>query len=362
MKMTSQITTKRSDPARRGLKFDEWPEGDQRASDAAIADGDVFDGRGRGARWSEATRKTNRIHYSRWLGYLAYIERLNPYDLPEDRVIQDSVENFIRHLIALGTTAPYTRLAMLVGLKEVIRAMAPDRDWRWLQDLCNRLNRQAEPTSNKEKRIRSTVEIYDAALKGLAALPSGPLDKMGRNDYRDLLMLALLAARPLRTRNFTWLEIGRHVIRVGDRWLITIPADETKRKFAVEFWMPADLVPWFERYLEEVRPLFPGADGTDQLWLHDRGHKLPSAFLYRRIVRLTKNIFGAPINPHLLRDCAATTLSLESSDLVRAAPALLGHRSPVTTARYYVQARNLEASRTINGILANIKADLERIS
>ncbi len=360
--MTHPMTNKRSDPARRGLRYDEWPQPDRRAWASAIADGDIFDERGRGARWAKETRRTNGFHFGRWLGYLAYAGKLEEDAPPEDRVTPDRVGSYLRHLIALGTTAPYTRLAMLVGLKEVIRAMAPDRDWRWLQDLCNRLNRQAEPTRDKARRVRPTVEIYEAALKGLAAFPSGPLDQEDCIDYRDHLMLALLAARPLRTRNFTWLEIGRHVIRAGDRWLITIPAAETKTKVAIELWMPANLVPWFERFLGEIRPQFPAADHTNRLWLHEKRTDLPTIFLYRRIVRITENILGKPINPHLLRDCAATTLSLESPDLARVAPALLGHRNAATTARYYVQAKNLEASRKINGILADVKADLERTS
>jgi hypothetical protein len=47
--------------------------------------------------------------------------------------------------------------------------------------------------------------------------------------------------------------------------------------------------------------------------------------------------------------------------MVQTSPPLMGHRHASTTARYYVQARNLEASRRINGMLDRIKADLEAI-
>lgn len=90
---------------------------------------------------------------------------------------------------------------MLVGLKEVTRAMAPDQNWRWLQDLCNRLGRTAKPSKDKAKRIRSSIEIYEAAFKGLSDLADGPLDLKHCLVYRDHLMLAFLTARPPVTTN-----------------------------------------------------------------------------------------------------------------------------------------------------------------
>lgn len=350
-----------NDPARRSMPYDKWPEQDKRAWQAMVAMGDVFEERGRGARWAAATKAINIRHYGRWLGYLAYIGEIAEGGFPADRVTRDAVSRYNEHLIGLGTVAPRTRLSMLVGLKEVIRAMAPDRDWRWLQDACNRVQRNARPSRDKRRRVRSSGEIYGAALRGLAALPQDLERLRHLVDYRDHLMLALLAARPLRRKNFTWLELDRHVVRIEDRWLIAVPGKETKTGQPVEFWMPDALVPWFERYLTEVRPRFPGSDATALLWLSKDGPDLGNQFLYWRITKLTKRLFGTPLNPHLLRDCAATTLALESADLAQTAPALLGHRHATTTARYYVQAQNLEASRRMNALLSEIKAELETV-
>ena len=61
------------------------------------------------------------------------------------------------------------------------------------------------------------------------------------------------------------------------------------------------------------------------------------------------------MNPHLLRDCAATSLSTVSPDVARAAAALLGHRNFSTTEKYYIRANRLEASRKLNAILASVK-------
>ena len=76
---------------------------------------------------------------------------------------------------------------------------------------------------------------------------------------------------------------------------------------------------------------------------------------YHRITRLTRRLFGTPINPHLLRDCAASSLAAASADMARAAAPLLGHRHFSTTERYYIQADNLAASRKVGHLLETIK-------
>ena len=70
---------------------------------------------------------------------------------------------------------------------------------------------------------------------------------------------------------------------------------------------------------------------------------------------MTRRLFGTSINPHLLRDCAASSLANDSVEMAQAAPALLGHRHRSTTEKYYIQADNLAASRTLGTLLENIK-------
>jgi site-specific recombinase XerD len=118
-------------------------------------------------------------------------------------------------------------------------------------------------------------------------------------------------------------------------------------------------VSWLERYLAEVRPLFPGAALTRRLWLNQDGPVTSPRFVYQRMTRLTRRLFGKPINPHLLRDCAASSLAMVSADVARTAAALLGHRHFSTTERYYIQANELEASRKLNAILESILEDEE---
>ncbi len=345
------------DPMRRALPFADWPCLDQKAWEMAIAEGDILDGQGPAAHWATRTKQTNIQHYGRWLGWLLWSGQLVADALPVDRVTPAAVRAYHRHLA--GLVAPMTVLSLLVGLKVTIAAMAPDRSWRWLQDLCNRVQRRAKPQTDKRSRIRPTGEIYVAALRELEALPSGNLNLHQAVRYRDAMILALLAARPLRVRNATEIELGRHLIRIDDRWLLTFPGEEMKNRQPLEFFLPNDLCPWLEHYIAAVRPVFPGAAQSNRLWLNQYGPVTSSRFIYLRVVKLTKRLFGTAINPHLLRDCAASSLALVSADMARAAAPLLGHRHFSTTERYYIQANELEASRRLNEIIAEITRTLE---
>jgi len=344
-------------PDRRAIPLDEWPSQDREAWDRAIAPGDPLDDEGPAAHWAQLTKRTNVQHYGRWLAFLARTGRGDPTAEPAERVTPEAVALWHEHLKAI--VAPRTRLSMLVGLKVMMQAMAPDRNWRWLQDICNRVQRSARPTRDKQHRILASDVIYKAALAELEAVTAKPVGfPFGAIAYRDALMLALVAARPLRARNLIALELGRHLERTGSGWRLSIPGEETKTRQPLAFLLPESLVPWLERYLAEVRPLFPTAPSSNRLWLGRDGRTIGPGFAYNRIARLTERLFGRRLNPHLLRDCAASTLAVESPEVARMAAPLLGHRHFTTTERYYIQANNLDASRRIDAILQAVKASL----
>jgi site-specific recombinase XerC len=345
---------------RRALPIAEWPLSDRHAWMTAQMKGDVFDDERRAAHWATRTRQTNEQHYGRWLGYLLWTDKLDAAAAPSDRVTREAVRTYNCHLASI--VAPRTRLSMLVGLKVMMQAMAPDRNWRWLQDACNRVQINAKPSRDKRARMRPTTEIFAAAVAELERLPSGSPSLKQALAYRDALMLALLAARPLRVKNFSALELGRHLVDLEDGWLITIPSEETKTRQPVSFELPGPLVSWFARYLSMVRPLFPQATESAKLWLGKEGVMHDARSVYQRITKLTRRLFGTPINPHLLRDCAASSLAAVSADMARAAAPLLGHRQFSTTERFYIQADNLAASRRHGATLDQIKAALEDLA
>jgi integrase len=175
--------------------------------------------------------------------------------------------------------------------------------------------------------------------------------------YRDGLMIGLLASRPLRLQNLTGLILDETLIKRGEAWWIQIPASETKTKVSIEMPWPDKLVPNLETYLAEhragVAALCGSRAGTtsDALWLSMYGPPMTNNGIYDRVVARTREGLAQPINPHLFRDCAATSVAIDDPAHVGIASRLLGHRTASTTERYYNQARSLEASRRMQGSL-----------
>jgi hypothetical protein len=99
--------------------------------------------------------------------------------------------------------APRTVVSALVGLKVMMKAMVPDQDWRWLADVCNALNRSAKPIKQKGPRMRPTGEIYAAALAEMDRLLATSLTRRIERVGIACPMLAFLAARLFRLKNFT---------------------------------------------------------------------------------------------------------------------------------------------------------------
>lgn len=181
-------------------------------------------------------------------------------------------------------------------------------------------------------------------------------------DFRDGLMLSLLAIRPLRRANFVGLTLERTLVRRGNRWWIEILAAETKtKKHPIELPWPEELISALEVYLSCHRPVLahgyePGKPAVSRaLWLSRNGGALSEDGMYGRITKLTRKHLGRSLNPHLFRDCAATSLAIEDPAHVRIAASLLGHRQFATTERYYNQACNIEASRIVQNFLLSLR-------
>lgn len=129
-------------------------------------------------------------------------------------------------------------------------------------------------------------------------------------DYCDGLMIALLAQRPLHLRTFSLIRVGTHLPQVGEerRMIFEGPGSESGRPF--EITVPEKLVPPLEYYLQEVRPKFTGADRNDRIWDSTKGRPLTPNAIARIITERSRDAFGEPVNPHLFRHCAATTIAI----------------------------------------------------
>ncbi len=239
--------------------------------------------------------------------------------------------------------------------------MAPDRDWRWLVQLCTRLKCRAVPKRDKRARMRPTEEIYGAALRELERLSSAEAVKpRGRVKFRTALMIAFLAARPVRLQNLVSMRLGIHLCKDPGGWSLYFPGQEVKNGQVLAFDLPPTLVPYLEHYLDVVRPQLLRETGHDHVWIGWTGAPLSPISTYGQILCGTERLLGVAINPHQFRDCAATSLAMASTSDALAAAALLGHRDFATTERHYIQARQIDANRRVTRVLDTIRMEGSR--
>ena len=71
------------------------------------------------------------------------------------------------------------------------------------------------------------------------------------------------------------------------------------------------------------------------LWISTLGKAMTSHALYYAITRCSERLLGAPLNPHLLRDCAASAITTARPYHVLAASRILGHNQLSTTLKHY---------------------------
>ena len=349
---------------RRCLKLAAWPDADRAAWHALFRSGDVLDGdQGAAVQWSEATIHKYRRGYGRWLDFLIQSGRLRADDQPGDRVTRQAVRAYVEHL--RRSCAPYTVYTRLAELCSTIRVMAPGGHWVWLKAAVSRMNHNARQQAGIKETV-SSARLFGWSLRELGALAdaigeTGPSIGQAAH-YRNLLMVALLSARPIRLRNLTMIEIGRHIVRNSSGYDLVFGRDETKTGTPIETSVPDDLTGPMDSYIERVRPILAGGKETARLWLNQYGAPMKEHGLYMQIVKVTERDFGHRINPHRFRDCVATTIAIEDSEHAQIIAPILGHSSMRTAERHYNHARQLEAAHNYQTEILSLRRRLNRTS
>jgi integrase/recombinase XerD len=319
--------------------YAQWPQADRRLWEDAVASDDPF-GDSAGARLASATQQVYLNGWRRFLGFLA-LEELTALEIdPAERLTMPRVRAFAAHLAT--TNEPQSVAAQVDALYKAARIMMPDRDWGWLKAVKARLYATAPPRGPAGPVITS-VQLLELGQQLMDETQPTPLTKMRMADaiqYRDGLMIAMLAFEPLRRRNVAALEISRHLVREGDRWFIIVPPEETKTGTLIEFAVPPFLNPYLATYLEFVRPRMLRCS-SNALWASPKGGALSYSAIWDIISRHSERRMGFHLSPHDVRDAAATTWAVAAPDRVGISSDLLGHSDLRTTARLGPARRNM---------------------
>jgi integrase/recombinase XerD len=336
-------------PERACLKTEQWPDADRQLWTAATRPSDLLDP-DTGARSGCAPNTNAKAEkgYGRWLTFLTLTDGDALLLKPADRITPERVKAYVKSLQGLSN-ATGTILARLQELGEVARVLDPDRDWGFINRFSSRV-RAAHRPARPKTHLKLTDELLDLGLnlveqaKGNSGLDAAIL-------HRDGLLIGLLSLLPLRRRNLADLRLGRNLIATKSGWLLVLAEQETKTHRQLELPFPDVLREAFDVYLARHRPYLAARSGRwakpsgCALWISKDGSPMTEIALYDRVRLRTADAFGNPLNLHLFRDAAATTLAIADPEHVRIAAPLLGHSSFSTVEKYYQQATAISAHR-----------------
>ncbi len=340
------------------LPDDDWPAADRNLWQAKIETIGLLDDPSPAQGWSAGTRATLKYAYARWLGHLrsASPNLLNQH--PIDRISPESIAAYVAELrSSMGTSGTHNYIKHLY---DTLRAFDPNGDWRWLREVCRRPERLVDPT-NKRPRMVSANEVLDL---GLNLIDQASMQERLRPHergirYRDGLVIALLATRPIRRRNLQMIRIDGHIIPDQQGYRLTFDASETKTKEPLEFTLPDLLTEPMDTYLDHYRPLIAGSETHDGLWASMKGCPMSGEALYDRVIKHTQDAFGKSINLHLFRSIVATSIATDDPEKCATRRRLWGILILWTTERYYIQANAVKAARTYQSGIEALRRNLQ---
>ena len=164
--------------------------------------------------------------YGRWLAWLASNDHLTLAAGPSKRATPALVAAYVGHLRD-GNAASTTVWSYVHGLAMALMVMEPEDDIEWLWG-----NRPAPFQGPKlrsaakasvSSRWRSFIALA-LSLMDKAASKFDPDSLEGARLFRNGLMVAILAARPIRIRNLRSMEIGKNLIKANGGLLPYLPS------------------------------------------------------------------------------------------------------------------------------------------
>jgi integrase len=179
--------------------------------------------------------------------------------------------------------------------------------------------------------------IHEAETFGRTALARA-------KGVRNGLLIILLALHPIRIKNFAALNFSDTFIKVGGRWWLHIPIDDTKSHRTDERQVPTFVTDVVNRYIETHHPVLRRGLEHQALWVSSTtGKQMTTKNLATLISKITRETLGVDVSPHLFRTAGASTAALYGRNHPHLASALLNHRGSRVTDEHYNHSAVLSA-------------------
>lgn len=314
--------------------------------------GDDFDVVGAFARLRAVSVAAYRLAYAQWLQHLLQEGVDLSRDAPDNRLTLPRLRQYAE---AIAHLAPRTQACRFIHLHRVLSNAFPDRDWRHLKNAANALQRQANAAASRSlKSVPPSDVLLEAGLSAIAeARHQDPLKPLHARDWRDGLLVAVLACHAPRRRTLATLTLDMHFRRDDIGYTIWASGEDMKAGRPCSFRISPLLTEVIDGYLTQARPLFPGGKDPERgpLWLTFFGHALGPQGIKNAVAAVTHNQTGYRLTPHSFRHAAMTTMARAEGFDTRHGQAFLDHRTPDVSEQHYNLATQLDAGRAFSRLL-----------
>jgi integrase len=339
-------------PLVRSLSFDSWPRADCEAWTAACRPSQRLKRGGAGAHLKEITLADLKRRYGYFLDFL---DRSGLLDRSAPAAGQVNPENVGKYIGDLNErVGSVTTYGSIYKLRRASQLLDSRGDFEWLIELEKDLALVMRPRSKADRLVLTEV-LVEAGLtlmtdaEGSTSL--SPLRKA--RQFRDGLMVAMLALHPIRLKNFASLEIGHNIVNIDGSWWIALSATETKERRPDERRIDDAIAPALSKYLIRYRlVLARDSHQSGALWLSSNdGNPMTYQAVADVIERTTRTTIGVGVSPHMFRTAAASSAAVHADYNPYLGSAVLHHRDQRVTEEHYNRASSLSAANDFGRLI-----------
>jgi integrase len=346
----------------RSLPFDAWSSADRAAWTAACHPNRRLKRGGAGANLKETTLADLKRRYGYFLDFLDRSRLLDRSAPAAGQVHPENVGKYIGELTErVGSVTTY---GSIYKLRRASQLLDPQGDFGWLIELEKDLALVMRPRSKADRLVLTEVLVEAGLTLMMEAEGSASLSPLGKaRQFRNGLMVAMLALHPIRLKNFQSLEIGRNLANVDGCWWIALSAIETKERRPDERRIDDAIAPALSKYLIQYRlVLARESRQSGALWLSSNdGRPMTYHAVADVIERTTRTAIGVGVSPHMFRTAAASSAAVHADDNPYLGSAVLHHRDKRVTEEHYNRASSLSAANAYGRLIRqHIKKPLSK--
>jgi Phage integrase family len=249
-------------------------------------------------------------------------------------------------------------------LRTALHIMAPKVNFDWItrpDDVPLDAILQQEPRD--DMFIPDAKLLFDWGL-GLMTDQPVPDDAAKRleacQDYRNGLIIALLACRAPRLGSLAQMRLGKNLYKRNGEYWARLQSMIVKNRRELHYSLPETLTPYIDRYLSEIRPILLDPVATDAVWGNGDGgaytYRSIQTMIFRQTQAETGTKFDEDFGPHRFRHSFATALAEADPTNPGLAAVILGITEPVVN-EHYRKARQADTARKLQ---ANLREERER--